>query len=294
MADDPIQHISDTAFWIAAYRAMESGRKNALFHDPLAGMLAQERGRELASSMGSAAVVAWSVAIRTHVVDDYLRTAVAEGADTILNLGAGLDTRPYRLALPSDLHWVEADYPELIAYKNERLAGEAPHCRLERIGIDLADTTARAQLLRQVDAGGRHVLVITEGVVPYLSNDEAEHLAADLAHMPHARQWITDYFSPLFMQYYHRGSLRQALGPNAPFLFEPEDWETFFRERGWALRQMRYLDEEGQRLGRPTPMPLVFRVLMRLMPAAKREAVSHMSGYALLERAEPEADTDAA
>jgi O-methyltransferase involved in polyketide biosynthesis len=40
MADTLIENVSDTAFWIAHCRALESERPDALFHDPLAGLLA--------------------------------------------------------------------------------------------------------------------------------------------------------------------------------------------------------------------------------------------------------------
>jgi len=35
-----IEHVTDTAFWIASLRALESERPDALFRDPLAGLLA--------------------------------------------------------------------------------------------------------------------------------------------------------------------------------------------------------------------------------------------------------------
>jgi O-methyltransferase involved in polyketide biosynthesis len=56
-------------------------------------------------------LTAWAVVVRTCIIDDYIRTAVEGGVDTILNLGCGLDTRPYRMDLPKSLLWIEADYP---------------------------------------------------------------------------------------------------------------------------------------------------------------------------------------
>ena len=87
--------------------------------------------------MPKAFMGAWSVVIRTVIIDNLINQALAEGVDTILNLGAGLDTRPYRMALPKTLRWVEVDYPHVIALKEERLAGEEPYCRLKRIKLDL-------------------------------------------------------------------------------------------------------------------------------------------------------------
>lgn len=50
MDDGLIHDVSDTAFMVATYRAMETQRPDALFHDPLAGKLAGERGRKIVES----------------------------------------------------------------------------------------------------------------------------------------------------------------------------------------------------------------------------------------------------
>lgn len=93
MPDGAVENVSDTAFWVAHYRAMESDRPDALFRDPLAARLAGEHGRKIASSMPLSRVTAWTLAIRTVVIDDFIKRALEEGVDTIVNLGAGLDTR---------------------------------------------------------------------------------------------------------------------------------------------------------------------------------------------------------
>src|SRR5689334_22545715 len=97
--DTPIAHVSDTAFWVATFRADENERPDALFKDPFAARLVEGRGREIASKMENAAQVGWSVVMRTTIIDDFLRRLLADGVDLVLNLGAGLDTRPYRLEL---------------------------------------------------------------------------------------------------------------------------------------------------------------------------------------------------
>ena len=105
MSDTPIAHVADTAFWVATYRANESARPDALFKDPLAARLAAERGRDIAEKIDGSEQIAWVVVMRTCIIDDLIREAIGRGCDTVLNLGAGLDTRPYRLELPSSLRW---------------------------------------------------------------------------------------------------------------------------------------------------------------------------------------------
>jgi O-methyltransferase involved in polyketide biosynthesis len=53
----------------------------------------------------------------------------------VVNLAAGLDTRPYRMALPSGLQWIEVDLPDLLVYKAEALAAETPVCTLQRVAL---------------------------------------------------------------------------------------------------------------------------------------------------------------
>lgn len=290
MDDGPIRHVSDTADWIAVYRAVETERRDALFRDPFAALLTGEKGRELAAEMGEGRILAWSVALRTVIVDTFIAAAIDDGVDAVLNLGAGLDARPYRLELPADLLWVEADFPQVIEAKTGKLAGHEPRCRLERVALDLTQAEERRRLFADLNARVGRVLVISEGVVSYLSTEEAGGLAADLAAQPSFTLWITDYFSPLFMQHYRKGRMHRPLGRNAPFRVDPGDWEDFYASHGWGLREMRYLTVEGRRLRRPSPIALRYRLVLRLLPRAKREVVDYMTGYALLERREEEGE----
>jgi methyltransferase (TIGR00027 family) len=138
-------------------------------------------------------MVRWNVAIRTVIIDDFITSAMARGVDTVLSLGAGLDTRPYRLDLPAELSWIEVDYPEMIAFKAERLASESPRCHLERVGLDLADIAARREFLARVDAGVSRLLVLTEVVILHLYERQVATLADDLRALAHLDGWIVDY-----------------------------------------------------------------------------------------------------
>lgn len=284
----PIKHVADTAFWIAHHRRMESERSDALFRDPYAAKLAGERGKKISDAMPTSRIVAWTVAIRTRIIDGFLESAINAGVDTVLNLGAGLDARPYRMQLPSTLHWIEADYPQMIEYKQAQLQGDEPRCRLERVKIDLANRESRRQLFARVNAQARGILVLTEGVIPYLGTDEVAALAGDLLAMDRVRLWVLDYFSAEAMKYRRRGGVNRAMG-NAPFKFAPADWFAFFKQQGWRVKDMRYLAEEGDRFGRPFPMPLRFRLLTSIlrpwMSPERRDAMRRFAGYALLEPA---------
>jgi len=92
--------------------------------------------------------------------------AIAGGVELVVNLGAGLDTRPYRMELPATLAWLEVDQKSIIAHKNERLAEESPRCHLDRIAADLTELSSRHELFADIGSRAGSVLVITEGLVP--------------------------------------------------------------------------------------------------------------------------------
>jgi methyltransferase (TIGR00027 family) len=287
MNESPIQNVSDTAFMVATYRAMETDRRDSLFRDPLAARLVGQHGTEIVASLPPAFMAGWTVVIRTVIIDEFIRAAIARGIDTVMNLGAGLDTRPYRMTLPASLQWIEVDYPRIIELKEERLAGESPRCKLERVKMDLTDRPARHRLLSDVSSRASAVLVLTEGVIPYLTEEEVGALADDLRAHDVIRSWVVDYFSHEALRYRRQSGMARHL-QNAPFRFEPKDWFGFFAEHGWRVQDITYLAEEAERLHRPMPLPPTWKALMKLrtffMTSRRRKTVRQFAGYAILER----------
>src|SRR5438034_11780974 len=104
MSGSRLENISDTARWVALYRAMESERPDAHFRDPHARRLAGERGAGIARKLPGFRSGLWPMVVRTCVFDELIGRAVErDGVDTVVNLAAGLDTRPWRMALPPSL-----------------------------------------------------------------------------------------------------------------------------------------------------------------------------------------------
>src|ERR1700733_8693468 len=98
-ASTPVSNVSDTARWVAVYRANESARPDALFNDPLAERLAGEHGRDIVARFPRTMRSGWWMVARTKIIDDTILEAIHDGCDRVLNLAAGLDTRPYRVDL---------------------------------------------------------------------------------------------------------------------------------------------------------------------------------------------------
>jgi len=248
MADGIISNVSDTALWVAAYRAQESARRKPLFVDRLAERVAGERGRAIVAASPRQLRSGWSIVTRTKLIDDLILASIAAGCDRVLNLAAGMDTRPYRLPLPVGLPWIEADLPGIIDEKERLLAGETPECALRRERVDLSDDAARAAFLRSALAGASRALVLTEGLLGYLDGGVVRALGRDLAAAgPPIRWWIFDLFSPGALRLL-RGTRGHAAGPL--FKFAPEEGVGFFEPLGWRVLEVQSITRMAVRFRR--------------------------------------------
>ncbi len=280
-----IEHVSDTARWVALYRAMESERPDALFHDPYARRLAGERGERILDSMRKGRAWAWPMVVRTAVMDELILRAVErDGVSTVLNLAAGLDTRPYRLPLTPSLRWVEVDFPDVIAYKQQQLAGERPTCTLEQAGVDLTDVARRRALFGEIGAAARQVLVVSEGLLIYLTPEQVAALARDLAAPAPFRWWLIDLPSPRLLKMMEKTWGRAVAAGNAPFQFAPAEGTRFFEAHGWREAEFRSMWEESLRLKRTMRLAWLWNLIGRLYPKRKREEFRRFSGIVLLRK----------
>jgi methyltransferase (TIGR00027 family) len=248
MAEPLVSNVSDTARWVAVYRAMESARPDALFQDPYAERLAGDLGHAIAAKAPRQMRSGWPMVVRTKLIDDLVMASIAEGCDRVLNLAAGLDTRPYRLALPPTLAWIEADLPAMVEEKEKLLAGEQPRCRLSREKVDLANTSVRSDFLARVTEGASRVLVITEGLLTYLEDDVVRSIGRDLGSRAPIRWWILDVVSPAILQMLKKGMGNQLV--NAPMKFAPPNGVAFFEALGWKVADLKSFMREAVRLRR--------------------------------------------
>jgi methyltransferase (TIGR00027 family) len=242
-----ISNVSDTARWVATYRAAESARPDALFDDPLADRLAGERGRAIVAAAPRAMRNGWWLVARTKLIDDALIGAIRDGCDKVLNLAAGLDTRPYRLDLPPDFPWVEADLAGLLAEKEHALADQTPRCRLSRHAVDLADPGARETFLNAELAGVSRAFVLTEGLLMYLETSDVRSLSAAFQR-PEIAWWMLDFSGPGL----HKRMNKRTRGmmESAPFKFAPDNGLAFFEDLGWQTVEIESVFAAAHRLNR--------------------------------------------
>jgi methyltransferase (TIGR00027 family) len=275
----PLENISDTAYWTAICRAIEAERPDAHFRDLFARFLGGERGEKIVQVLRSGKAEADSIAIRTCVFNELiLQILEKEGTDTVVNLGAGLDARPYLLPLPNSLRWIEVDLPAILAYKEHKLASVQPLCSLEFVKLDLADITLRRTLFARINREAKQALVITEGLLVYLTPDQVATLAADLYAQPNFRWWLVDLVPSLVLKLLPRKLEKYLAAANSSFKFAPEEGTKFFEREGWKVSEVRSMLDEAHRLKREMPLSLLLRLISRF--SSKEVA----SSFAVLER----------
>jgi len=259
-----VRNISDTALWVAYFRARETQRPDALFRDPYAEKLAGKRGFQIANSLSDGVKHEWAWVARIYLFDQFVVREVQQGADLVLNLAAGLDTRPYRLELPSTLQWVEVDLPETISYKEEVLHGERPLCQLGRFPLDLKDVPARRDLFSLLRSRAQNICVLTEGFLIYLTEQEVVELAKDLASNLGAQTWIIDLTSPGQLKILQRTAGKQLSDAGAAFKFGPAVGPDFFVQHGWKPTDVQGFLSTAAKLNRAPAE------LLSMLPEPKR------------------------
>jgi O-methyltransferase involved in polyketide biosynthesis len=280
-AEPLIRDVSDTARWMAVYRARETARRDAVFRDPFAAALAGERGERIAAAFSFGDEIAWSFIARTYLFDRIVAKQVALGCDLVLTSRPVSTRGRTRLALPASLRWVEVDLPDILDYKEQVLGDATPVCALERVRLDLSNADARRGLFNRLGASARQILVLSEGLVLYLMPGEVGELAQDLAAPPAVQHWAVDICSPglLAMMKERMAALINDAG--APFLFAPVEGPLFFPPYGWTPVAVRSIMKTAAKLARLT---LALRMVSMLPESSGAQGSRPWSAVCLLAR----------
>jgi len=177
-----IGDVAATARWTAGARALETGRPDALFEDPWAAALAGDEGLRWAEARPAEGLA--PMVVRARFFDDFLRRATCtEGAKQVVLLGAGLDTRAFRLEWPPGTVVFEVDRDEVLKYKAQVLSRSGARSSCTRrvcLAGDLAGPDWPGQLLEAgLDASNMSAW-LAEGLLFYF---RTEDIATVLGHV---------------------------------------------------------------------------------------------------------------
>jgi methyltransferase (TIGR00027 family) len=130
--------VSASAHWIAAVRARESRRDDRLFVDAFAADLAGDLGFAMMARSEEATGQENSyIPVRVRWFDDVVIAVTSDRIDQVVLLGAGLDTRPFRLEVPRRLRWFEVDHAEVLVRKQQILRDVPSRCDRRPVTADL-------------------------------------------------------------------------------------------------------------------------------------------------------------
>lgn len=162
--------ISNTAYYCCGIRMEDARKKHSVCNDKYAEKFMDERGLQIFEPFKSEKWPNISCITRCKLIDDHLLRELAKNKQTsIITIGAGFDTRPYRLA---GGNWLEIDEPQIINYKNEKLPIESCPNTLKRISIDFSRESLTEKLAEA--SSSDHTIIVIEGVFIYLDDEAIE------------------------------------------------------------------------------------------------------------------------
>lgn len=189
--------LARTAIECAQARAKESARSDRLFEDGYAAAFldadpgADEREPNPALAAWQA-VFDFNLAIRTRFFDDYLTASAAAGCRQTVILGAGLDSRAFRLAWAPGSRVFEIDSADILAFKDEVLTARGAQPTADRVAVsaDLRQDWSSALLAAGFDPAVPTAWLL-EGLLIYLDAEEASALLTTIGELSAPESRIT-------------------------------------------------------------------------------------------------------
>ncbi len=223
--------ISRTAYYTLAVRAADAATRRPLCGDTFAHHFMNDEAHRVWDEFKGFHAANVSNAARHRLIDDHLRRVLAADADaTIVVIGAGFDTRAFRL---TGGRWFEFDEPEILTYKERRLpAATAPNA-LRRVAVDFSRDALADKLLVIGEASKVHLVV--EGVLMYLTREQKAGLARTLATRFAHHRLYCDLMRKTFFERYGRAIHERILGLGATFTDVVDQPAGLFLEAGYDL-----------------------------------------------------------
>ena len=232
--------------------------------------------RLLARATDSRAQGLWaSVLCRKRYADDKVRDALRDGIKQFAFLGAGLDTRPYRLTAPAGARSFETDLEANIAYKRRRLTaayGRPPgNTTLTAVNLETDDLTA-ALTAAGFDWNER-TMFVWEAVTQYLTEDGVRRTLASIAPSPPGSRLIFTYIRREFLdgtEDYGAAPARREFVTRRHvwhFGLRPEQTAGLLRDYGWTEREQVGPTEYAERYLAPHDRQLTVSPIERFVSA---------------------------
>jgi methyltransferase (TIGR00027 family) len=221
--------ISRTAYYTLGVRAWDAAKPHPICGDTYASAFINDDAAQVWNEFKTFLAPNGSNAARHRIIDDHLRAGlIARPQSPVVIIGAGFDTRAFRL---SGGRWFELDEPEILTYKESRLPAASAPNPLERIPIVFGTESIKDKLPRFAD--GAHVLVVIEGVLMYLSQQQRAALLTTLREVYPHHNIYCDLMRRSFFESYSRDIHQKIVGLGASFSEMVEEPEQLFLDHGY-------------------------------------------------------------
>jgi methyltransferase (TIGR00027 family) len=200
-----VSGVAKTAYYCCGVRWRDAQARQPICGDHLAALFMDEAAQALFQRFGDMKLPNIVNATRSRIIDDWLRDLLlADPEQLVILLGAGLDTRAFRL--PGG-RWVEVDAAGLIAEKERLLPAARSPQPLSRLAVDFG----RERLADALgDYEGEHAVVVMEGVSMYLTQAQMKATLSGLRFLFPGHTLITDLMTRDFATR-HGGEMRRRL-----------------------------------------------------------------------------------
>jgi len=214
---------------------------------------------------------------RKRYLDDKVAEAVGGPAEAVVNLGAGFDTRAYRLPALANVPVWEVDLPENIDAKRSRLETlfEMVPNHVTLVPIDFDHEDVAAVLASHGYKFDRKTFFMWEGVTQYLTENGVRTTLATLADAPAGSRLVFTYTPKNFIDgddFYGQEYLyKKMVLKDKIWLFglNPEDVDDFLGEYGWRVLEHLGYEELADRYVNPTGRKLRSMAIERIVCAEK-------------------------
>lgn len=248
--------ISDMAFYCCGVRMDDARAEHTVCADLYARLFMCEHGQHIHDIFKEEKNSNASILVRHRIIDDFLRKTLTAQPDTcIITIGAGFDTRPYRL---HGGYWIELDDAQVLAWKEQRLPmADCPNPLL-RIPIDFCTETLEDKLALVKPTSP--VVLVVEGVFIYLSEKEIKHAIAAFQNLFPSHQLVCDLVSRDMVESYGKTLHEkiQALGTEFRAVNHPE---TVFTLHGYGIKEAISIIERGADFGFHSVPKMLLRYL---------------------------------
>ena len=266
--------ISNTAYYCCGVRMEDADRKPSLCNDHFARRFMDERGLRIYQPFRTEKLPNISNVVRCRIIDDFVRDELGKDPGTrVLTIGAGFDTRPYRL---NGGDWIEIDEPQIIDYKNQRLpVAESPN-PLRRISIDFSTDSLAAKL--GTVATDRPVVVVMEGVFMYLEPGQIRDSLQDIQSRFPRHVLLCDLMNRAFFEKVAQSVHSRIAAAGVVFTERPDDPADIFHRSGYVETANVSMFRRAMELGVLWDRARIPALVARLMLGVVRK---ELNGYAV-------------